>query len=101
VEVSTVFVLVAGPLHAQHVAGLDVYDAGSAVLAVLAGLALAVRLGLRPAGQRGIRGRPVDEVLLLVAAVGLAALLIHQLVTDGVCHGSCTLPLPTPSGRPS
>ncbi len=41
----------------------------------------------------------VDEVLLLAAAVGLAALLIHQLVTDGVCHGSCTLPLPTPSGR--
>ena len=35
------FALVAGPLHAQHVAGLDVYDPGSAVLAVLAGLALA------------------------------------------------------------
>jgi len=99
VEVPTVFVLVAAPLHAQHVAGLDVYDAGSAALAVLAGVALAVRLGLRPAGQRNVRGRPVDEVLLLAAAVGLAALLIHQLVTDGVCHGSCTLPLPTPSGR--
>lgn len=92
-------VLLAAPVRGQHVAGFDVYDAGSAALAVFAGVVLAVRVGLRPAGQRGVRDRPFDEVLLLAAAVGLAGLLLHQLVTDGVCHGSCSL---TPStGRPS
>ena len=61
---------------------------------------LAVRVGLRLAGQGGVRSRPLDEALLLLTVVGLAALLLHQLVTDGVCHGSCSL-TPTPPGRPS
>jgi hypothetical protein len=61
---------------------------------------LAVRVGLRPAGQRGVRRRPLDEALLLLTVVGLAAVLLHQLLTDRVCHGSCSL-TPTPSGRPS
>jgi len=95
-----VLVLLATPVRGQHVAGFDVYDAGSVALAVLAGVLLAVRVGLRPANQRGVRGRPLDEALLLLTAVGLAALLLHQLVTDGVCHGSCSL-TPTPPGRPS
>jgi len=94
-----VLALLATPVRGQHVAGFDVYDAGSVAVAVIAGVVLAVRAGLRPAGQRAVRGRPADEVLLLLTVVGVAALLLHQLVTDGVCHGSCSLTPPT--GRPS
>lgn len=61
---------------------------------------LAVRVVLRPAGQCGARGCPTHAALLLAAVVGLAAVLLHQLLTDGVCHGSCSL-TPNPSGRPS
>ena len=100
VEALAVLALLATPVRRQHVAGFDVYDAGSVAVAVLAGVLLAVRVGLRLAGQGGVRSRPLDEALLLLTVVGLAALLLHQLVTDGVCHGSCSL-TPTPPGRPS
>jgi len=44
--------------------------------------------------QRGT-GRDVwpatrlDEALFLGAAVGAVVLLVHQFVTDGLCHGGC------------
>ena len=59
VEALAVLALLATPVRSQHVAGFDVYDAGSVAVAVLAGVLLAVRVGLRLAGQGGVRSRPL------------------------------------------
>jgi len=91
-----VFVLSAAQ---QRIAGYDAYDALGAALAALAALALAVRLA-GSAGHRGIRRGGIDEVLILLAAAGLLMLILHQGITDGLCHGSCSLTPQSPTGRP-
>lgn len=77
----------------QHVAGFDAYDLGSALLALSSGLVLGVRLIRHPGGARGLRQRqrPVDELLICLVLIGLGVLLLHQFVTDGICHGACNL----------
>ena len=68
--------------------GFDAYELVPALLAFVSGLALLARAGRRPA-TAGSRRPRVDELLLCVAGLSLAILLLHQVVTDGVCHGSC------------
>lgn len=75
----------------QRIGPYDAYDAGSLVLALAAGLALAVRLLLAGPGDRGLRGRPVNELLAFLVLVSLTVLGVHQLVTDDLCHGACSL----------
>jgi len=91
-----VFVLSAAQ---QRIAGYDAYDALGAALAALAALALAVRLA-GSAGHRRITRGGTDEVLILLAAAGLLMLILHQGITDGLCHGSCASPPQSPTGRP-
>jgi len=91
-----VFVLSAAQ---QRIAGYDAYDALGAALAALAALVLAVRLA-GSAGHRRIRRSGIDEVLILLAAAGLLMLILHQGITDGLCHGSCASPPQSPTGRP-
>ncbi|GAC1444276.1 MAG: hypothetical protein NVS3B26_12560 [Mycobacteriales bacterium] len=74
---------------AQRIRGLDTYDVLGSALTLLAGFALLVRSRRRPEGERGLRGHRVDELLLTLLALGLSVLVLHQLVTDGLCHGGC------------
>ena len=78
----------------QRIAGVDAYDLLSAVLAFCAGIALLARCGDLPLSKRGSRSRRIDDLLAWVAVLSIAVLLVHQGVTDGVCHGSCTVSLP-------
>ena len=84
----------------QQIGGYDAYDAVGAALAATAALILAVRIALRPAGQRRIGRGGVNELLLLLIVSGLAILVIHQTITDGLCHGSCSVTPQHSSGRP-
>lgn len=75
----------------QRIGPYDAYDAGALALAVTAGLALAVRLISAAPGDRGLRGRPVNELLAFLLLLSLTVLGLHQLVTDDLCHGACSL----------
>lgn len=83
----------------QRIAGYDAYDALGAALAALAALVLAVRLAIGSAGHRRITRGGIDELLILLAAAGLLMLILHQGITDGLCHGSCSLTPQHSSGR--
>lgn len=72
----------------------DGYDVAFGAVALAAALLLTVRLLLTPAGDRHIRGHHTNELLLFLAVLALAVVLLHQLVTDNLCHGSCPLALP-------
>jgi len=84
----------------QRIAGYDAYDALGAALAASAALALAVRLAIGSAGHRRITRGGTDELLILLAAAGLLMLILHQGITDGLCHGSCSSTPQSPTGRP-
>jgi len=73
----------------QRIGGYDAYDALGAGVAASAALILAVRVVLRPAGQRRIGRDGVNELLILLMLVGFVILILHQGITDGLCHGSC------------
>jgi len=92
-----VFVLSAAQ---QRIAGYDAYDALGAALAASAALALAVRLAIGSAGHRRITRGGTDELLILLAAAGLLMLILHQGITDGLCHGPCSLTPQSLPGRP-
>jgi hypothetical protein len=77
-------------------AGGDAYDVVFGTVGVAAALLLTVRLLLTPAGDRHVRGHRTNELLLILALLGLAVLLLHQLITDDLCHGSCPLALAGP-----
>jgi hypothetical protein len=71
----------------QRVGGFDAYDLGSALLALSSGLALAVRR----LGRGTLDRHSVDELLLALVVIGTVILVLHQVVTDGLCHGACQL----------
>lgn len=74
--------------HGRH--AVDSYELLSAAIVIACAVMLVVHLVY----QRGT-GRDVwpatrlDEALFLGAAVGAVVLLVHQFVTDGLCHGGC------------
>ncbi|GAC1610764.1 MAG: hypothetical protein NVS3B26_19380 [Mycobacteriales bacterium] len=78
----------------QHIVGFDAYDLLSAVLALLAGSLLVARRARRPSGVREAGERRADDALAAMALLALAVLLLHQFVTDLLCHGSCFAPSP-------
>jgi hypothetical protein len=87
-------------LATQRMHGFDAYDAMGGALTLLAGFAWLVRGRRRPAGEPRPRGNRVDELLLTLLAFGLSVLVLHQFVTDALCHGACSLSLQF-SGRGS
>ena len=79
----------------QHLGRFDAYDLLFGGLAVAGCLGRLTRAVCRPAGLRGLRGArssPLDELLILFFIAGLSVFVLHQLVTDTVCHGRCALP---------
>ncbi len=84
----------------QRIGGYDAYDALGAGVAASAALILAVRVVLRPAGQRRIGRGGVNELLVLLIVIGLVILIVHQTITDGLSRGSCPVTPLRSSGRP-
>lgn len=75
----------------QHIGPYDAYDAAGVALAATAGLMLAGRaLVLRSAGRRTGRGG-LHELLVVLMVTGLVIVVLHQTITDGLCHGSCSV----------